>query len=68
MDIDSLLCQYFCQLLPPVVFVSGMKCSSLQIKAFNFFGGHERELCVHAQDRDEMVSAWSMLEIEEAVA
>lgn len=63
MDIDSLLCQYFCQLLPPVVFVSGMKCSSLQTQASNFFGGHERELCVH-----EMLSAWCVLEEEEAVA
>lgn len=57
MDIDSLVCQYFCQLLPPVVFVSGMECSSLQIQAFNLVGGHEQEHCVHVQDRDEMLIA-----------
>lgn len=54
MGIDSLLCQYFCQLLPPVVFVSGMKCSSLRKQAFNSSGGHVWELCVHVRDRDTM--------------
>lgn len=68
MDIDSPLCQYFCQLLPAVVFVSGMKHIGYKYRHLAFFGGHERELCVHAQDRDEMLSARSVLEEEEAVA